>query len=49
MIVEIVVLLFLVGFLYWLGGLLMPEHKSIEQELIKGNLVICIVEKAEEE
>tara|TARA_R100000353_G_scaffold160690_2_gene120421 strand:+ start:200 stop:319 length:120 start_codon:yes stop_codon:yes gene_type:complete len=32
---EIVVLLFFAGFLYWLGGLLMPEHNSIEQELIK--------------
>ena len=22
-------------FLYWLGGVLLPEHKTIEQELIK--------------
>lgn len=32
---EIVVLIFLAGFLYWLGGLLMPEFKPIQQELIK--------------
>jgi hypothetical protein len=23
------------AFLYWLGGIWMPEHKPIEQELIK--------------
>jgi len=25
----------IVVFLYWLGGVWLPEHKTIEQELIK--------------
>ena len=32
---EIVVLLFLAGFLYWLGGLLIPHFKPIQHELIR--------------
>ena len=46
---ELLVALITILFLYWLGGVLMPEHKSIEQELIEGNFLICLVEKSEEE
>lgn len=36
MLLEIIVgIICFYGFLYWLGGLLIPEFKPIEQELIK--------------
>ena len=34
---ELFVGIFTCVFLYWLGGIWMPEHKPIEQELIKTN------------
>ena len=32
---EIILTLLFFAFFYWLGGLLMPEFKPIQQELIK--------------
>jgi len=32
---ELFIGIFTCVFLYWLGGIWMPEHKPIEQELIK--------------
>lgn len=33
--IELFIGLLMVVFLYWLGGIWMPEHETIQQELIK--------------
>lgn len=33
--IELFIGLIMVVFLYWLGGIWMPEHQTIQQELIK--------------
>ena len=33
--IELFIGLLMVVFLYWLGGVWLPEHETIQQELIK--------------
>ena len=33
--IELIIILLFGFFLYWLGGVLLPEHQMIQQELIK--------------
>jgi len=33
--IELFIVLLMIVFLYWLGGIWLPQHETIQQELIK--------------
>jgi hypothetical protein len=47
--IELICGLGMIGFLYWLGGVWLPDHKPIQQELIKTDFLYGVEYKLEEE